>query len=101
MGDSIGLVFDIWTFQPSFALHTDCCENIIGVPTNSSAPIAFTYGSENIKCWDLQMPGSHVYTVGMENTIVESMVWHQPELSLLASIRSDQHVVHNGRRCLG
>jgi len=79
MGNSTGVAFDIRTYQPTVALHTDgSCEQILGVRTNSSAPVAFTYGStENIMCWDLRMPGSHVYTMATGNTIVESLLWHE------------------------
>jgi len=97
MDNSTGLVWDMRTFQPSCILQTGNHTEILGVPTSSSAsPVAFTYGeqSESIACWDLRMPGSHVYTMGTGNTDVTTLLWHEKTGSLLASTRSDHAVTH-------
>jgi len=99
MSKSVGVVFDTRTYQPTVVLHADKRrgEQILGVPSNSSTPVAFTYGSEeDMKCWDLRMPGSHVYTMATGNTIVQHLFWHEDTSSLLASTRSS-HVVSYGR----
>ena len=99
MSDSVGVVYDVRTFKPTVALHTGGCEQILGVPTKSS-PVAFTYSSrECIKCWDLRMPGSHVYTMGTGNTMVDYLHWHESTSSLLTSTQSN-HVVSYGH-CRG
>ena len=93
MSGGAGVMFDMRTFRPSIALHS-CDEQILGIPTNS-APVAFTYGSqEHIKCWDIRMPGSHVYTMATGNTEVDTLLWHQGTASLIASTRSKHHLTH-------
>ncbi|KAL7550322.1 hypothetical protein ACHAWF_013563 [Thalassiosira exigua] len=99
MSGTVGCVFDIRTCQPSICVHVDesSSEQILGVPTGSNMPVAFTYGpSEDIKCWDLRMPGSHVYTMATGNTVVDHLFWHEGTSSLLASTHS-KHILKYGR----
>eukprot|EP00956_Cyclotella_meneghiniana_P042360 scaffold248432_cov80-Cyclotella_meneghiniana.AAC.1 len=98
MSNNVGVVFDTRSYLPVIALHhkKQSGEQILGVPT-SSTPVAFTYGKEeDIKCWDLRSPGSHVYTMATGNTIVDNLLWHENTSSLLASTRSN-HLVSYGR----
>jgi len=102
MEQSTGFVWDARTYQPVFALHTGeqrtCCyDRILGVPTQSDNPIAFTFGSrsESIACWDLRNPASHVYTMSTGNTTVSSLHWHDPSSTLIAAVNSS-HVVTYG-----
>jgi len=98
MSNNVGVVFDTRTYQPTIALHHEkrSGEQILGVPTTST-PVAFTYGSEeDIKCWDLRNPGSHVYTMATGNTIIDHLLWHEDTSSLLASTHS-KHLIQHGR----
>ena len=102
MSNNVGVVFDTRSYLPVIALHhkQQIGAQILGVPT-SSAPVAFTYGNEeDIKCWDLRSPGSHVYTMATGNTIVDYLLWHENTSSLLASTRSN-HLISYGRSISG
>ena len=94
----VGVTLDTRTFQPTFLLHSDH-SRVLGVPTGGGSPVAFTYGeeSEDIKCWDLRKPSSHIYTMATGNTTVHNLYWHEPTSSLLASTRS-RHTPSRGYR---
>jgi hypothetical protein len=86
MNNCTGVIFDIRSFRPGIVLHTND-DQIIGVPT-SSTPVAFTYGSnEEINCWDIRMPGSHVYSMSTGNSKVDSIMWHESTSSLIGTTR--------------
>ncbi|GFH53451.1 hypothetical protein CTEN210_09927 [Chaetoceros tenuissimus] len=93
-----GVGLDTRTFQPTFLLHSDH-SRVLGVPTGGGSPVAFTYGreKEDIKCWDLRKPSSHVYTMATGNTTVQNLYWHEPTSSLLASTCS-RHSPSRGYR---
>ena len=93
----VGLVWDIRTYRPSFTLHTARHGQVLGVPTGC-ATVAFTFGGndESIACWDLRMPACQAYTMATGNTVVDSLLWHEPTASLLASTNSN-HVITYGK----
>lgn len=98
MSNNVGVVFDTRTYQPSIALHVgkQRSNQILGVPTSSN-PVAFTYGTnEEIKCWDLRKPGSHVYTMSTGNRTVNFLLWHEDSSSLLASTQSKHIITTHG-----